>query len=371
MLSLTSIVDVRVNTARTSAAGTGFSTGLILAPASGTSVTDEQRLRLFASAEDMLADPSGDFTANSPAYLAAKSYFAASPAPDRVYVSLYPSNRNPADGLDAVLDRVNDFYGIYTTETNLAKVMSLAAHVEELKIHAVLFIGATGTVAEATGSNGLLKRMYDLKPARVCTIYGADSYAAAALTGTAMGLTRSFGDAPFALCYKQIAGMQPTVLTESEIATIKALNGNVYITRGVNRRLLENGTVVSGLRYDEVLYMDRIAADLEEAALALLTGNTGRLAQTDETSAVFINRFSAILADYAGRDVLATAPWRGDPVGQIQRGDIIENGYMLWADSYDLQSDADRAAHKAMPIHAALCFAGSVESLVINVDVRL
>ena len=371
MLSLTSIVDVRVNAARAAVAGTAYSTGLILAPGASTSVTDEQRLRVYVSAADMLADPSGDFTASSPAYLAAKSYFDASPAPDRVYVSLYPSNRNPADGLDAVLDRANDFYGIYATETNAAKILALAAHVEELKIHAVLFCTGTGTVAEATGSNGLLRWLYDQGSSRICTIYGADSYAAAALMGTAMGLARANGEAPFALCYKQIGGMQPVALTESEIASIKALNANVYITRGVNRKLTENGTVVSGLRYDEVLYMDRIAADLQEAALALLTGNTGRLAQTDETSAVFINRFSAILAEYAGRDVLATAPWRGEPVGQIAPGDIIENGYALWADSYDMQSDADRTAHKAMPIHAALCFAGSVESLVINVEVSL
>ena len=371
MLSLTSIVDVRVNAARSADTGTGFSTGLILAPGSGTSVTDEQRLRTYVSAGDMLADVSGDFTASSPAYLAAKSYFEANPAPDRVYVSLYPSNRNPADGLDAVLDRANDFYGIYTTETNAAKILTLAAHVAELKIHAVLFCTGTGTVAEATGSNGILKRMHDLETARVCTIYGADAYAGAALMGTAMGLTRNFGDAPFALCYKRIGGMQPVTLTESEIASIKELNANVYITRGLNRRLIENGTVANGLRYDEVLFMDRIAAELQEAALALLTGNTGRLAQTDETSAAFINRFSAILAEYAGRDVLATGPWRGELVGRIAPGDVIENGYMLWAEPYDTQSDADRAAHKAMPIHVALCLAGSVESLVINIDVTM
>ena len=34
-------------------------------------------------------------------------------------------------------------------------------------------------------------------------------------------------------------------------------------------------------------------------------------------------------------------------------------------------SDADRAAHKAMPIHIALCPAGSVETLLISVDVGL
>ena len=80
MLTLNSIVDVRVNVSPVSASGTGFSTGLILAPAAGSSVTETQRLRLFASAADLLADPSGDFDASSPAYLAAKSYFEADPA---------------------------------------------------------------------------------------------------------------------------------------------------------------------------------------------------------------------------------------------------------------------------------------------------
>ena len=157
MLTLNSIVDVRVNAAHSASVSTTFSTGLILAPASSTTVTDAQRLRLFTSAEDMLADPSGDFTASSPAYLAAKSYFTASPSPDRVYVSLYASNRNPADGLDTVLDRANDFYGIFATETNAAKVLTLAARLDELQLHAVLFVAGTGTVAVSAPAATLLR----------------------------------------------------------------------------------------------------------------------------------------------------------------------------------------------------------------------
>ena len=63
--------------------------------------------------------------------------------------------------------------------------------------------------------------------------------------GTAMGLAREAGDAPFALCYKQIAGMQPTVLTESEIASVKALNANVYITRGLCAMMKSSSWTVS------------------------------------------------------------------------------------------------------------------------------
>ena len=57
-------------------------------------------------------------------------------------------------------------------------------------------------------------------------------------------------------------------------------------------------------------------------------------------SAMFINSFSGILAGYTDRKVLVTAPWRGQ-------------------------------AHKAMPIQVALTLAGSLESVVINVNVQL
>ena len=67
---------------------------------------------------------------------------------------------------------------------------------------------------------------------------------------------------------------------------------------------------------------------------------------------------------------MAPAVWRGSDIGRIRNGDMIENGFALWAESYDLQSDEDRAAHKAMPIHAALTLAGSLESVVISVDVQ-
>ena len=85
MLSLSSIVEVRVNAAAAAAASSAFSAGLILAP-SESAVTEETRLRLFASAEDMLT---AGFSADDPAYLAAQAYFAADPAPDRVWVGLY------------------------------------------------------------------------------------------------------------------------------------------------------------------------------------------------------------------------------------------------------------------------------------------
>ena len=65
-------------------------------------------------------------------------------------------------------------------------------------------------------------------------------------------------------------------------------------------------------------------------------------------------------------------PYRSEPEAVRRLRDwVLENGYALWADSYDSQPDADRQAHKAMPISVALTLAGSLESVVINVNVQV
>ena len=84
-----------------------------------------------------------------------------------------------------------------------------------------------------------------------------------------------------------------------------------------------------------------------------------------------MNAFSSVLIGYTNRGILATAPWRGSAVGSFSAGDYIENGFALWADSYDNQPEADRAAHRAVPIQAALTLARSLESVVITVNVRV
>ncbi len=367
MLSLSSIVRVQVNAASAGAGGTAFSTGLILAPVA-SEATEETRLRMYASAEDLLT---GGFTPSDPAYLAAKAYFAADPAPERMYLGLYAPDEDPADAFREILIEAADFYGVCLAETSEVKAAAFMEAFPEICGARMLFCAGTGSPAAAVSPTGILKKAFDTGSDRVLGVFGSDIYAAPAVMGTALGLARAHAGDAFTLCYRQVPGMLPTELTESEIAALKALNANVYITRGASRRLLENGTAASGRRFDEVLSLDRIAASLQEAAVDLLTGGAARLPQTDEASAVFINRFSAVLAEYAAAGILATGRWRGGALGSLTPGDTIENGYRLWADSYDLQSDADRAAHKAMPIHAALCLAGSIETLVIDVDVSL
>ncbi len=371
MLSIDTIARVVVNAARTTAAPSVFDTGLLLVKDS--SFTAAKRLKAYTSGTDAAAGLIADgFAASTEAYKAAVKYFAASPAPGKLLVSCYPSSETPAQALAAVLNETADFYGIAlgAAETD-ERILALEAAVSAGEKPCMLFLQLSGTPAQAVADHSLLHTLYDRSSKRTVATYASALSDAAAVMGTAMGLQLANRASAFALCYKEVPGMETSTLSQTQVDAIKTLGGNVYVTRGYSFRLLENGQTPSGYRYDEVLYMDMIAADLQSAAVAMLAENTGKMPQTDDSSAQFMNRFSGILAGYTDRNVLAPAVWRGSAVGSIQPGDVLENGFSLWADSYDNQPEADRAAHKAMPIQAALTLAGSLESVVINVNVKL
>ncbi len=371
MLSIDTIARVVVNASRSAAVPSSFDTGLMLIKDANYSAA--KRLKAYNSAAEAAAGLIADgFSASTEAYKAAIKYFAQSPAPGKLLVSCYPSSETPAQALAAVLDVTSDFYGVClgAQETD-ANILALDLAVSAQEKPCVLFLPLTGTPASVAAENSLLDTLFSRSSKRAVATYAAALSDAAAVMGCAMGLQLASGASSFALCYKTLQGVTPSELTQTQIDAIQAKNGNVFVTRSYSFHLLEKGTTPSGYRYDEVLYMDMIAADLQAAAVSLLADNTGKMPQTDDSTAMFVNRFSGILAGYTDRRVLASAAWRGPAVGSLQPGDVVENGFQLWADSYDTQSEADRQAHKAMPIQVALTLAGSLESVVINVNVQL
>ena len=371
MLSIDTIARVAVNAVRSAAQPTSFDTGLLLVK--DTNYAAAKRLKSYASSAEAAAGLVADgFSASTEAYKAAQKYFAASPSPSRLLVSCYPTSESPVQALDAVLDMTSDFYGIALADTRTdAELLALNTHIAGLDKPLMLFLALTGTPASVVATDSLLDKLYAAASRRVIATYASAVSDAAAVMGTAMGQQLAHTASAFSLCYKAVGGMLPSDLTQSQVDAIQALNGNVYVTRGYTHTLLEKGSSPSGWRYDEVLYLDMIAQDLQNAAVSLLAENPDKLPQTDDASAQFMNAFSSILIGYTNRGVLATAMWRGAAVGSISTGDYVENGFVLWADSYDNQSEADRAAHKAVPIQAALTLAGSLESIVITVNVRV
>ena len=365
MLSINTIARVIVNVVRPAASPTSWDTGLLLVK--DASFADAKRLRTYANSTEAAAGLIADGFDNT-----TEAYIASSPSPGRLLVSCYPTSETPVEALDAVLQLTSDFYGVALSDTRTdAELLTLNTHLSGLDKTAMLFLALIGTATEVVATDSLLDKLHAAGSRRVIATYAAAVSDAAAVMGCAMGQQSAHASSAFSLCYKSVGGMLPSSLTQAQVDAIEALGGNVYVTRGYTHTLLEKGSTPSGYRFDEVLYLDMIAEDLQNAAVSLLADNPDKLPQTDDASAQFMNAFSAILIGYTNRGILATAKWRGTAVGRISSGDYIENGFALWADSYDDQSEADRAAHKAVPIQCALTLAGSLESVVITVNVRV
>ena len=371
MLSTDPIARVILHAGGSGVSVSAFDVGLILTSQAAASFAETKRLKTYSSAAAAAAGLVADgFAATDEVYKAAMKYFASSPAPASLLVSVYPDSETPSEALDTVLDRTAGFYGVFLAGSGLtdADYLTFEEHVRSAGRPLMLFLPAVGTDSAIGDFLDALKGRATRRA--VTTVVTAASDAAAVM-GKAMGLALAHPASAFSLCYQTISAIEPMALTESQVAAFEGKNGNVYITRGYNHLLLEKGATAEGARYEEVLYLDMISDELNNAAVDLLVNSDRKLPQTDDTTAQFINRFSAILSGWYDREVLATGPWRAGSVGPLNRGDIVEKGYMLWADSYDEQSDADRAAHKSVPIQVALVLAGSVESIVITVNVSI
>ena len=134
--------------------------------------------------------------------------------------------------------------------------------------------------------------------------------------------------------------------------------------------MIEKGSTGSGWRVDEIITIDRIKSDIQNALITLIADNVEKLPQNDSTSALFCSTIAGVLNDYVNSGAIASGIWRGSQIANIATGDVVEGGYVTYVESFDTQREVDRAARKGMPIRVGICLAGAVESVEINVNVQ-
>jgi len=364
LLSTNQIVQVNVTAASIEQARYGYDVGLILGPSSAIPVAT--RIKGYATPEAMLAD---SFTAVMPEYLAAIKYFAQSPVPEKVMVGCIDTEETPVQALTACVAKSTDFYPVYLCGSADADVTALSAYIKTIGGMTLVYEN-NAAIDTATGATGIFQTLKATSTDRALGIWHSANYAGAALMGLACGLANKYRDKAWQLCYKQLQGIDPAGIEQPQVTSLKGVNANVYVTRGP-KNLLEVGAMASGKRYDEVVSIDRIANDLQQASFNLITGSETKLPQDDSTTAMFFSVFAAALKDYVDNGVLGPGIWRGEKFRTLETGTALPDGYMIMADSYSSQSNADRLAKKAVPMYSVVHLSGAVESAVIELAVQL
>ena len=425
MLNIDPIVKVQVRVGTSTASVGVFDVGAIMGttPVAGK-FDSAHRYKEYTSLKAMEDD---GFSTGSAEYMAAAKYFGVNPAPAKVVMIYYFSNpvaeeydatatyevgdycthenklyqcntaistaeewnsahwtevttvdELPSTALLDAIDKGAQFYAVYyipkaelADSTYMNNIASIAS-VLDAQNRGVVFYGYVGTVASAVVEGGIFDSLKVAKAKRAIGMYCTASIDdAAGMMGEAMGLAKAYPNEAFALCYKTIASATVNDLTQEEVMEIKAVNGNVYVQRTRERSFIETGIAAGGMRFDEIMYIDRMAYEMQIALYELIADSVAKLPQNDATTTLFISAIHGVLENYYDMRVLDTAIWRGDAIdGMIEPGDYVEHGHAEFAQSFDLQSEADRIARKSMTITVLLCLSGAVESVVVSIDVQ-
>jgi len=420
MLTLDPVVQVNISVGSGVVPSGVFNVGAILGP---SSVLSASRFAEYANADAL---KTAGFAATSPEYLAAVKYFSTNPAPNKLVVIYYetdpvasaydssktydvgdyctnntkiwrcstaitvaeawnsehwtevtPTEETPATALADAISKGAEFYGVYYCPTAEATASAIATNIVAIDTYlnaisrCMQFYGVVGTTEAVTADSAMFATMKAANSERALGMKCAtEANDAAGLMGQCMGYALKYKDSSFAIAYKAIPSATVDSLTQAQIETIHGVYGNVYVARTKQHNCFERGVTGSGLRFDEVLYLDRISTELQEACFSLIAESDQKLPLADSSTTLFISAINRVLEQYYNAGVLETNPWRGRQIGEIETGDVIEHGYTAFADSFDTQSAEDRAARKAMPITILLCLAGSVETIVLYVNVQ-
>ncbi len=373
-LSVDSIVRINIGRApQTTAGANGCNVGLILGTTSP--ITTSVRVKRYGSLGEMLSD---NFTASMAEYSAAEKYFAQVPAPSAVYVGKYTGGsgngaETPVEGYAAVRDIVSDFYGVYCCGASAAENVALATAIQSMGDNCLFFESNNADCLVASPETADI--FTTLKGAGVtCAIgiYSETEYAGAALMGLAMGLETGEAGSAFDMFLKKLTGITPTAnITEAQMSILKGKNGNAYITRGQNISMIEPGNCTDGIPYDETMYLELTQRTLQESVLEQMTrAGVAKIPQTDSGMATLVSAVTSGMEYMRALGFVGPGTWTADPFRSLETGDMLDNGYLVFADSFDDLSPADRADRKSPNIYVAAKLAGSVRSVVIGVNVN-
>ena len=264
----------------------------------------------------------------------------------------------------------SDWYACTVLAAVKADHIAIAGYVETAT-PTTTYMGTTQDtdVPAGTASNVLLT-LKALEYSRTFVEYSSTcAYAAASALGVAMGLNTGLANSAYTLKFKQLVGVTAESLSTTQVKAVEDANGNVYVNRGSYYNMLEEGVMVNGQFFDEIINLDMLTNAIQLNVMDLLYG-TPKVPQTDPGVTQIIQAVNSACDDSVTIGFLAPGTWTGQKVLNLNPGDTLAKGYLVQAPPVSSQSRADREARKSPPIYCAVKEAGAIHSVLIGVYVN-
>jgi len=278
-------------------------------------------------------------------------------------------------GVQALANQSGDWYGLMeatsTAPTDDAR-MDVAAYIEAASKSRIYGVTITSSqVLDPAITNDLASRLKAAKYKRSFTQYSSSSpYAVASLYGRAFTVNFNGNNTTITLKFKQEPGVVAESLTETQAATLKSKNCNVFVNYDNATAIIQEGVMANGYFFDEVHGTDWLQNAVQTDVWNLLYQSLTKVPQTDEGTHLIVTTVEATLSRAVTNGLVAPGVWNAGGFGQIKQGDFLPKGFYVYAQLVATQSQADREARKSVPIQAAIKLAGAIHSTDIAINVN-
>lgn len=375
-LPVSNIVNVDVIMSPRAAAGRNFGALLILG--SSPIIPVSERIRLYASAEDI----GKDFGLDSPEYQAATVYFSQSPTPQEVYVGRWVKTlattesgetETLTEAVNAVLQYTN-WYGLGVADSEAiddAEWLAVASAIESASLSRILAITVSDPqTLDAASTADLASRLKAAKYARTFVQFStSSSYAALSAFSRAFTVNFNGSNTTITLKFKQEPGVTYEALTVSQAAALDAKNCNVFVYYQNDTAILQQGVMANGDFFDERHGLDWMQNYVQTNLFNMLYTSTSKVPQTDAGVTRLLANVEQSMDQAVTNGLVAPGIWSGGPVGQLASGETLTKGYYVYAQPLAEQAQADREARKAPLIQVACKLAGAVHYADVQINV--
>lgn len=274
-----------------------------------------------------------------------------------------------AVGIESFVDAVA---ACRVKNTEWYAVSCLGATTEEITDVAAFVETAQPTSAQfyTTDEHGIFATLKSLGYSRSLGQYSTQNpYAAVSIMAYAMRNNTGLANSCYTLKFKK----EPGVVVESfedatEVTEIESNNGNLYINRGYYYDMFEQGVMANGQFFDEIINLDMLTNRIQLNIMDKLY-KAPKIPQTEPGVTQLVSACNEACDRSVTQGFLAPGKWTGQPILNLNTGDILQLGYLVQAEAINDQDEADREARKAPPIYVSIKEAGAIHSVTIGVYV--
>jgi len=278
-------------------------------------------------------------------------------------------------GIVSAMDRSSDWYAVAVAASVMPSVSDYIAAAGAIEGAGTSRFFAITTqdqnVLDSTVTNDIMSQLKALGYGRSFPQYSSSSpYAAISSWARQSTVNYDANNTVITLMYKDEPGVVAENLSESQAATLKAKNGNVFVNYQNGKAILQWGTMANGDYVDERVGGDWLQNRITNDVWTLLASNPTKVPQTDAGMNMIANIINKAMDAAVNNGFVAPGIWNGPPIGQLVTGDFLRVGYYTFVPPINTQSQSDRAARKSVPIQVAAKQAGAVHTADVLVTVN-